>query len=167
VTLAFFIFIITNKYTISQKYISQQCLYIIRSPTCFDIMDNVDYVKRYCCDIYFCDINCAFVGYNKNINKCTVHMHREEKPTRCHWMLYCTYDMLNMFRAFLCPSSGVRDYVCVITAYGMQCLVAGCWGSGTGQQAMRPGRGMLHDCVVSLLTYSLPIELSDRGFSHW
>ena len=34
--------------------------------------------------------------------------------------------------------------MCVI-AYGVQCLVAGCRGSGTGQQAMRPGRGMLHD----------------------
>jgi len=26
-------------------------------------------------------------------------MRREEKPTRCHCMLYCTYDMGNMFRA--------------------------------------------------------------------
>ena len=41
-------------------------------------------------------------------------------------MLYCTYDMLNMFRALLCPSSGARDLLCVITAYGVQCLVAGC-----------------------------------------
>ena len=61
---------------------------------------------------------------------------REEKPTRCHWMVYCTYNMLNMFRALLCPSSGARDYMCVITAYGVQCLVAGCWRSGAGQQAM-------------------------------
>ena len=38
--------------------------------------------------------------------------------------------------------------MCVITAYGVQCLVAGCRGSGTGQQAVRPGRGMLHDEVV-------------------
>jgi len=37
-------------------------------------------------------------------------MRREEKPTRCHWMLYCTYDTLNKFRALLCPSSGARDY---------------------------------------------------------
>jgi len=35
--------------------------------------------------------------------------------------------------------------MCVITAYGAQCLVAGCRGSGAGQQAMRPGRGMWHD----------------------
>ena len=37
---------------------------------------------------------------------------REEKPTRCHWMVYCTCNMLNMFRALLCPSSGARDYMC-------------------------------------------------------
>ena len=34
--------------------------------------------------------------------------------------------------------------MCVITAYGVQCLVAGCRGSGAGQQAMCPERGMLH-----------------------
>ena len=61
-------------------------------------------------------------------------------------MLYCTYDMLNMFRALLCPSSGVLDYTCVIAAYGVQCLVAGYRGSRTGQQGVRLGRGMLHDC---------------------
>ena len=30
--------------------------------------------------------------------------------------------------------------MCVITAYGVQCLVAGCRGSGAGQQVVRPGR---------------------------
>jgi len=60
-------------------------------------------------------------------------------------MLYCTFDTLNIFRALLCPSSGARSYMFVITAYGVQCLVAGCRGSGTGQQAVRPGRGMLND----------------------
>jgi len=34
-------------------------------------------------------------------------------------MLYCNYNLLNMFRAFICPSSGARDYTCVITAYGV------------------------------------------------
>ena len=74
-------------------------------------------------------------------------MRREEKPTRCHCMLYCTYDMLNMFQELLCPSSGALDYMCVIAAYGVQCLAAGCWGSGTGQQGVRPGRWKLHDSV--------------------
>ena len=54
-----------------------------------------------------------------------VHMRREEKPARCHWMVYCTYNMLNMFRALLSTSSGARDYMCVITAYGVRCLR--CW----------------------------------------
>jgi hypothetical protein len=54
-----------------------------------------------------------------------VNLLREEKPTRCHWMVCCTYNMLNMFRALLCHSSGARDYMCVITAYGARCL--GCW----------------------------------------
>ena len=54
---------------------------------------------------------------------------KKKKPTRCHWMVYCAYNMLSMFRALLCPSSGARDYMCVITAYGVQCFVAGCWGS--------------------------------------
>ena len=52
-------------------------------------------------------------------------MRREEKPTRCHWMVYCTYNVLNMLRALLCPSSGARDYMCIINAYGVRCL--GCW----------------------------------------
>ena len=60
-------------------------------------------------------------------------------------MLYCTYDTLNMFWALLCPSSGALDYMCVIAAYSVQCLAAGCWESGAEQQAVRPGRGMLHE----------------------
>ena len=31
-------------------------------------------VKRHYCDIYFCDINCAIVGYNKNYKIFTVLM---------------------------------------------------------------------------------------------
>jgi len=77
--------------------------------------------------------------------RASLYMRREEKPTRCHWIVYFTYDMLNMFPALIRPSSGARDNMCVITAYGVQCLVAGCRGSGAGQQAVRPGRGLLHD----------------------
>ena len=35
--------------------------------------------------------------------------------------------------------------MCVITAYGVQCLVAGCRGSGAEQLAVSPERGVLHD----------------------
>ena len=37
------------------------------------------------------------------------------------------------------------ETMCVIAAYDVQFLVAGCRGSGEGQQAICPGRGMLHD----------------------
>ena len=47
-------------------------------------------------------------------------------------MLYCTYNLLNMFRAFICPSSRARDMVC-------DALVAGGRLLGAEQQAMRPG----------------------------
>jgi len=57
-------------------------------------------------------------------------MRREEKPIICHWMLYYTYDTLNIFWEILCPSSGARDYMCVFTAYGVRCLVTGCRRSG-------------------------------------
>jgi len=40
-------------------------------------------------------------------------------------MVYCTYNMLNIFRALLCPSSGTRYYTCVINAYSVRCLF--CW----------------------------------------
>ena len=44
--------------------------------------------------------------------------------------------MLNMFRELLCPSSGALEYMCVVTAYGVQCLVVGCRGSSAGQQGV-------------------------------
>ena len=40
-----------------------------------------------------------------------VYYAQRRKPTRCHCMLYYTYETLNMFRALLCPSSGARDYM--------------------------------------------------------
>ena len=32
-------------------------------------------------------------------------------------MVNCTCNLLNMFRALVCPSLGARDYTCVIAAY--------------------------------------------------
>jgi len=51
--------------------------------------------------------------------------------------------------------------MCVITAYGVQCLVAGCRGSDAGQQAVRLGRGMLHECTTG--TGSFPGVKNGRG----
>ena len=73
-------------------------------------------------------------------------------------MVYCTYDMLNMFRARLCPPSGAREYMCVITTCGVQRLVTGCQWSGAGQQAVSPGRGMLCH-AASLFLDSQPAAL--------
>ena len=70
----------------------------------------------------------------------TDRMCREEKPTRCHWIVYCIYNMFNMFRALLCPSSGAQDYMGVITAYGVRCL--GCWLSEVRYRAAGYASGM-------------------------
>jgi hypothetical protein len=94
-------------------------------------------------------------------SKTQLTLRREEKQARSHSMIYCTYDMLNMFRALLGPPSGAIDYMCVIAVYGGQCLVVGCRWSGAGQQGVRPGRGMLHDCsrATSLFLYAHPAVL--------
>jgi hypothetical protein len=63
-----------------------------------------------------------------------------------------------MFRALLYQSPEARDYMCVVTAHGVQCLVTGCRGSGAGQQAVSPGKWMLHDSA-SLFLDSQPAAL--------
>jgi len=42
-------------------------------------------------------------------------------------MIYCTYNLLNMFWTLICPSSGAGNYTCVFSTYGVQC--PGCWWS--------------------------------------
>ena len=69
---------------------------------------------------------------------------RDEKPTRCHCTLYCTYDTLNMFRALPCPSSGALDYMYAIAAYGVQCLVARCRGQVQGSRVCNDARTNTH-----------------------
>ena len=56
-------------------------------------------------------------------------MRREEKPTRCHCMLYCTCDTLNMFRSLLCPSSAAPDYM-----YASPPMVCSAWLLAVGGQ---------------------------------
>jgi len=42
-------------------------------------------------------------------------------PTRCNTGFYCrSYCLLNMFRASLCPSSGVQEYYTVVAACGIK-----------------------------------------------
>jgi len=53
-----------------------------------------------------------------------------------------------MFRALLCPSSGALDYMCVIAAYSVQCLVAGCRGSGAGSRPCVQEEGCCTSCNI-------------------
>jgi len=54
-------------------------------------------------------------------------------------MFYCTYNLLNMFRVFIYPSSGARDYTCVLPYVVCNVLVTGGRLLRAEQQAMRPG----------------------------
>jgi hypothetical protein len=81
-------------------------------------------------------------------------LRREEKPTRCHWIVYCTYNTLNMFRALLCPSPGARYYMCVITAYGLRCL--GCWLLEVRCRAVGYAFGMRDVARLQLCNIPLP-----------
>ena len=65
------------------------------------------------------------------------------------------------FEHFYAHHQELRDYMCVIAAYGVQCFVAGCRGSGAEQQAVRPERGMLYDCsrAASLFLDAHPAAL--------
>ena len=84
---------------------------------------------------------------------------REKKPARCHWMVYCTYNMLNIFRALLCPSSGARDYMCVMTAYGVRCLAY--WLLGIRCRAAGYAFGMRDVAwATSLITNTQPTALN-------
>ena len=56
--------------------------------------------------------------------------------------------------------------MCVVTAYGVQCLVTGCRGSGAGQQAVNPGRGMLHDAIVQQLINSEVVGSAWKQIKH-
>ena len=71
---------------------------------------------------------CVFV-------RASLHMRREEKLTRCHWMVYCTYNTLNMFRALLLPI--IRRSKLYVCYYSLRCAVLGCWLSGGQVQDSR------------------------------
>ena len=53
-----------------------------------------------------CRIWCVFV-------RASLRIRREENPTRCHWIVYCTYNMLNMFRAFYAHHQEL-EIICVL-----------------------------------------------------
>jgi len=62
---------------------------------------------------------------------------KENQLVATKW--FCTYNLLDMFRALICPSSGACDYGLLLPNMVCNALVAGGRRSGAGQQAMRPG----------------------------
>jgi len=47
-----------------------------------------------------------------------LYMRREETQLdAAEWFIALTYNLLNMFRALICPSSGARGYTCVPRHY--------------------------------------------------
>ena len=59
------------------------------------------------------------VMFNEFVSKT---MRGNKMPTRCNRGFYCrSYCLLNMFRAPLCPSSGVQMYYTVVAACGISC----------------------------------------------
>jgi hypothetical protein len=81
-------------------------------------------------------------------------------------MLYCTYDMLNMFQALLCPSSGALDYMCILAAYGVQCLVAGCRGQVQGSRVCIQEEGCCMSWVSKAVRKLLPSASCTKPLAH-
>ena len=64
------------------------------------------------CAFFILKYSATWMKLTKIINHVyTDYFRREEKPTRCHWMVYCTYNTLNLIRELLCPSARARDYM--------------------------------------------------------
>jgi hypothetical protein len=55
---------------------------------------------------------CCNIEENKVTNE-----EEEEDPTRCNLVFYYTYDMLNMFRPPLCPSSGAHGLKAAVAVF--------------------------------------------------
>jgi len=51
--------------------------------------------------------------------RASLYKHREENQLDAADCFCCTYNLFNMFRAHICPSSGARDYTYIIAAYGV------------------------------------------------
>ena len=60
--------------------------------------------------------------------RASLYKRREENQLDATECFYCTYNLLNMFRALICPSSGARDYLCYCRIWSVMSwlLVVGC-----------------------------------------
>jgi hypothetical protein len=64
------------------------------------ISGSIFYRKGYCCDIYSCNINCAFVGCNKNNKACKF----QNYIGACEFIYFC----LGIIEYFYCLDIYVR-----------------------------------------------------------
>jgi len=76
---------------------------------------------------------------------------RIKKPTKCHFVFYCTSYRLSMFQALLCPTSGARDYDVV---YHTGRVVLGL--PYVGCEVQPAARTLLQPKCTSHPTYSKP-----------
>ena len=92
-------------------------------------------------------------------------------PTRCNrWFLYCrSYCLLNMFRAPLCPSSGVQEYYTGDCCLWYLVLWSSRCGSGVELWVVCPvcGSGTIMPIIRSsrvLYKWFLPVVIRCFGF---
>ena len=100
-------------------------------------------------------------------NKLPFNIMGRRKPTRCYTMFYWTCSLLNVFRAFLGPSLGARNFTAIMTC-GVWFLVAGGRNVRCSTAGYASGWGMLFDCsrrahktTPSSLNTNRPEEVPD------
>ena len=109
-------------------------------------------------------ILCVFV-------RASLHMRREENPTRCHWMVYALIIRATCFGHLYAHHQELKTICVLLPPMVCDALVAGCRRSGAGQMAMHPGWGMLLEQHPSFRTHSrlsctwLPTT-SKQGIAH-
>ena len=109
---------------------------------------------------------CVFV-------RASLHMRREEKNQLDATEWFIALITCSKYFGHFYAHHQELETICVLLLH-MVCsaLVAGCRRSGTGQQAMRPERGMLHDVqhpsfwTHSLLSWTWPPTTSNQGTAH-
>ena len=156
----------------------QKSLFVHPCTTCCNILKFYVFPRSLYMSLVWFSLKTVIISLKKSnllFDEClSVHRRNKgSKPTRCYTLFYWTCNLLNMFRARLCPSSGARDYTASM-ACGVWFLVAGgrkvrckapCYASGVRDavrldswllvvgrsgarhQVMSPGWGMLFDWV--------------------
>ena len=86
-------------------------------------------------------------GTDLCVNKC------KQSRSYLNHLVICS----KCFGHFLCPSSGARDYMCVITAYGVRCLV--CWLLQVRYRAAGNASGLREVARICRTTSLIPMGI--------